>query len=500
MELSDTWRQTGPCVFSPNGALLAVSVDHRLVVRDVETLQIVQFFICKGKISLVEWASNSVTVLCALLGEGIVQAFSVRDTAWKCCITESSIVGLVNARWTPLGDHIITTSDFQIRINIWSTISSRCVQFFWPKHISQGLAFSSDGCYMALVTRHESKDTVNIVSCETWEVIRTFVPETQDLADIQWSPDSLRIAVWDSLLEFRVLVYSADGYCLFQYQAYAIGLGVRTVVWSPDGYLLAVGSSFDNSIHLLNTVTGKLTAKFEHNFQSKPQGSATIYKETEKPFTEVDFARLSLMGNLPSDDSLIRLEERNEIMRVQYEIVGTMVNNVVTERILPDKPNPKQGIGLVEWSINGRYILSRSDSMPSVLWIWDMSCLSLFALLIQRKPIRSAAWDPSSDRLALCTNSSNMYFWSKDEVCSEEASCVQLPKELSEFVVSDFQWSGDGHRVLLKSKNLVCCASLPLDEDENIEDDNIEDGDIEDENINDENIEVEDLPSVVSLE
>lgn len=65
---------------------------------------------------------------------------------------------------------------------------------------------------------------------------------TQDLADLAWSPNSTCFVVWDILLTYKLLIYSAAGHCLASFSAYQDALGIRTVQWSPDGSMIAVGS------------------------------------------------------------------------------------------------------------------------------------------------------------------------------------------------------------------------------------------------------------------
>lgn len=40
MEFTESYKQTGPCCFSPNARFLAVAVDYRLVIRDVLSLKV----------------------------------------------------------------------------------------------------------------------------------------------------------------------------------------------------------------------------------------------------------------------------------------------------------------------------------------------------------------------------------------------------------------------------------------------------------------------------
>ena len=37
----------------------------------------------------------------------------------------------------------------------------------------------------------------------------------------------------------------------------------------------------------------------------------------------------------------------------------------------PQKPNPKIGIGLMEWSADSSMLHSRADDLPNALYIWD---------------------------------------------------------------------------------------------------------------------------------
>lgn len=65
------------------------------------------------------------------------------------------------------------------------------------------------------------------------------------------------------------------------------------------------------------------------------------------------------------------------------------------------------GAGTVAWSHDGSYVLTRCDSMPSALWVWDTARLELAALLQQAHPVKCAEWDPASNRcehVAACSS------------------------------------------------------------------------------------------------
>ena len=140
--------------------------------------------------------------------------------------------------------------------------------------------------------------------------------------------------------------------------------------------------------------------------------------------------------------------------------------------------------GLLAWSADSQYFFTKNDNMPNALWVWDVVRLELLALLLQKDPIRSAAWDPIYPRIALCTGSSQLYLWTPAGAC-----CVQIP--LCEFYASELKWIPDGTALLLKDKEAFCCTFVPMlpefepdDENEDSEKERLENEDSEHENEN----------------
>ena len=42
MEFSDTWQHSGSCGFSPDGALMAIAMGEKLIIRSVASLDVSQ--------------------------------------------------------------------------------------------------------------------------------------------------------------------------------------------------------------------------------------------------------------------------------------------------------------------------------------------------------------------------------------------------------------------------------------------------------------------------
>ncbi|THG17046.1 hypothetical protein TEA_013190 [Camellia sinensis var. sinensis] len=335
MEFTESFKQTGPCCFSPNSRFLAVAVDYRLVIRDVLSLkrnrngnfenflvvkgkfedrcnkhyndsklscgcEVVQLFSCLDKISYIEWAQDSEYILCGLYKRPMIQAWSLKQPEWTCKIDEGP-AGIAYARWSPDSRHILTTSDFQLRLTVWSLVNTACIHVQWPKHASKGVSFTQDGKFAAICTRRDCKDYVNLLSCHTWEIMGVFAVDTLDLADIEWSPDDSAIVIWDSPLEYKVLIYSPDGRCLFKYQAYESGLGVKSVSWSPCGQFLAVGS-YDQMLRVLNPLTWKVFAEFIHLSTVRAPCCAAVFTEVDEPL-QLDMSELCLSDDFMQGNS-----------------------------------------------------------------------------------------------------------------------------------------------------------------------------------------------------
>lgn len=95
------------------------------------------------------WSPDSDHVLCGLYRRATVQVFSASDPEWTATISEGP-AGVVAARFAPGGQHVLLTSDFQVRLSVWSLADQSCAYLRGPKHPCAGLAFSPDGSLLAV--------------------------------------------------------------------------------------------------------------------------------------------------------------------------------------------------------------------------------------------------------------------------------------------------------------------------------------------------------------
>ena len=279
---------------------------------------------------------------------------------------------------------------------------------------------------MAVATRKECKDAVSVYGTEQWNAICSFPTATLDLAALTWSPDGASILVQDTRLRYRLLVYSPTGDLVARYQAYEHALGVRATSWSPDGSCLAVGS-FDQVVRLLNPLSWRVVTEFTHA-QPKLLPRASLSAETS-----------ALVEEAPG----------------QYTTatdLGTLTLGSV--KVDSTKLVPKVGVGLMAWSHDGNYLVTRDESMPTVLWIWDTS--GLCQLLVQLEPVRSVKWAPGATALAFGTGGGQLYFWTP----AEGVRAVELPAEGQ---CTGLQWGADGSYLCVSGKTVAFACAVGVE-------------------------------------
>jgi hypothetical protein len=115
---------------------------------------------------------------------GWIRVFSVIDQQWQAKIDEG-IVGLAACRFTPDSRHVMSWSDHQLRLTVWSLLEdtdpedgrSRSYFVRFPKYSSseRGHSFRRDGRYLAYLERSSGKDQIGIIDCKSWSLIKVHI-------------------------------------------------------------------------------------------------------------------------------------------------------------------------------------------------------------------------------------------------------------------------------------------------------------------------------------
>lgn len=443
MNFSDIFKQSGQhCTFSPDGLYLATAVQHRLVIRNLSSLQISQFQQCMDTIQYLEWSPDSKYIVCGLYKRSIVQIWSIENPDWTCKIDEGS-AGLTSIVWSPDSRHIFTIAEFHLRITIWSLISKSVSYMKYPKSCSCNLDFSPDGKYVAIAERRNSIDYISIFDCVSWQLVKHFKTNTDDLDGIKWAPKWHVICAWESCLKYKVLLYSLDGREIGSYSAYDLALGIKSISWSPTGQLLAIGS-YDEKLRILNHVTWRLVAELTHPATTQQ----LVYKEV--------CLRPQLTGDTSNIASNVRSSSRYEAFG-PHQQPSTLIPVLKPDM---DRANPRIGVGSVAFSACSNYLYTRNDNMPTAVWVWSLHKLSLMSVLLHESQVRCAVWHPSRPRLAICTGGSSIYFWTIDG-----SMVVQVPGQ-NGFNALDLKWAPDGGCLAVLSKDCMCLCYVNDEESE----------------------------------
>jgi len=442
---------------SPDGSRVASAHEHRLHVRDVQSGSLLALFSCIDAVDDVQWSCDSGYVLCALYTRGYVQAWSLADASWHCKIDEGAL-GLSHARWAPDGRHILATSDFCLRLTIWSLLD-RAVHFVrYPKYKDAAVDFAPDGRLMAIAHRRDGRDSVTVLGCEAWEAKAAFAVDTHDLVDLRWAPSQpAAFAVLDSPLQYKVLFYSAEGECLRTYAPIESGalhgcaLGAKLLSWSRTHAQLAIGS-YDERARVLGGNRWQEIADLDHPQQLRASFSPDAVAYVEQP-PHGDLVTVS-NGRSNGISAVEELPRRNSSPR-------SYVAQMLPLSVPALKPNmdisaPKLGVGLAEWSRDGRYLATRNDNMPRVLWIWDSNCFALHSVLVQHGMVRAAAWHPSRPLLAVCTGNAAVYFWTP-----QGCRVAPLPDGRN-LHLSALQWTSVGDVLVLIDREHFCLCYAEL--------------------------------------
>eukprot|EP00055_Hartaetosiga_balthica_P004984 m.13923 g.13923 ORF g.13923 m.13923 type:complete len:442 (+) comp4223_c0_seq1:26-1351(+) len=421
-----------PPLYSPCGKFLAIGLKNKLIIRTSNDLTKIREQQCKDSIEYIEWSSDSLYIITANFKRSLIEVWAIEDPDWSCRIDESA-AGLDSVRWAPDGRHVVATAEFQLRITVWSLISHRVFFFKFPKCSGRGVSFSSDGKYMAVLESKDSKDSVCIVNCKDWKIVRQFHADTTDAYDIKWSPDDHFICVWDPPLWYNVCVYNFLGEKVKIFSAYEGALGVKSIQWSPSSQLLAIGS-YDKSVRILNNMTWSQVIDLKHKVSITPSSKRIVYEEVSVSTSESAARRIQSEAT------------------TKYEVCDSTIT-LPHKKANPEKANPQLGVGWMRFSTDTQYLASRTDNSPQVLYVWHITKLRLVAVLKHIHSLADAAWNPQAPLLAICCGGSQLYFWSK-----KGTYVVKIPTPGS-FYASSIKWTPDGTTLLIAGKKGFCiCA------------------------------------------
>lgn len=119
MNFSDYIPQSGGIVkYSPSGDLVAVAKTFEVKIYETNSLRPMHSYSFIDVVSHLEWSFDSNFILIGIAKRSIAFAKSLVDSDWECKIDEG-MGGLASCRWGPSNTHIITISEFNLRMTVW---------------------------------------------------------------------------------------------------------------------------------------------------------------------------------------------------------------------------------------------------------------------------------------------------------------------------------------------------------------------------------------------
>lgn len=249
MDFTELFKQSSGQAFpSPDHRYLATAYQNRVIIRDAESLEPVLSFTATDNLTDLEWSPDGLFILACGYKSDTVYVWSVEDKHWGGRVDET-VVGLAGARWSPDSRHLLVYSSFDLRLTIWPLTGKDPAYIQSPKKLEKGLGIRRGSRFIAVAQRKDFKDTIGVYDSVRWTQLKSFPVGTLDMAGLSWSPNGHYLAAWDTMLEYRLQVFSSDGQTLTSYSAYDTGFGVKSVCWSPGSDLLAIGS-YDQKVRV----------------------------------------------------------------------------------------------------------------------------------------------------------------------------------------------------------------------------------------------------------
>lgn len=225
-----------------------------------------------------------------------------------------------------------------------------------------------------------------------YEVLRSWNLDTVDAAAISWSLDGKWLAVIESGGHgHKILFYTADGHLFKIWKGprpsgveeadIDLGAGVKTVEWSADGKYLAV-ADFSSKITLLSIPAFVETMRVEHTSTIKPMEGLQVWQEHVLTRTQA---------------LLVKEDQRSYRAVTQITCPPTTAPTPASST----QTDNNSGTALMAIDATGTLLASKTENLPTTVFIWDIASKLLRTVLIQHSPVAKLTWHPTISELLL---------------------------------------------------------------------------------------------------
>ncbi|PGH26476.1 hypothetical protein AJ80_01790 [Polytolypa hystricis UAMH7299] len=368
------------CVLNGNDLSIVSTQGYQTPIRNIilnehlaSRVRVLRWSKPPGEICMVPdvFTSDSQRLLCA--NGNHLCVWDVYDETWSANIETPDKAGFAHVDFAANHDEVIAISEFNVQVTIFSLVNGEQRVIKSPKLANaNGYAFRPITGHFALLLNVDANDTLALHQPETYEVITTVILPTVDAQGVKWSPNGAWLAVWDSAsVGTKVVVYTADGqhYRTYAGEADDPNLGIKTVEWSPDSQILALGKH-DATVELLscNTFTLITTLADPMSFGSIGR---QIYAEQSPSSTVVG----------------------EYVLAPKSAVFPYTYNNASSTR----------AVSSISFNPTGTMVAIIDQGLPHIVWLWSRKndTFQLAGALIQKSAVKQVLWCPKLPELLM---------------------------------------------------------------------------------------------------
>ncbi len=381
---------------SPDGAFIATILPSKLSIKETRSLEIIRVISLPSElaasISWFLWSTSSQRILVGSADN--LRVYSTTNAQYSATISNPSS-GTTKVTYISFGaddDEVVIFLDYGLKVCVYNLLSSKSVDISSPKFYysgvaSRGFSYRPGTSNLTLLTRSGGKDVISIHARDTLDVVRSWWPNTIDAQGLSWSADGRWLVVWESASQgHRIVVYTADGHLYRTWNGpipvseedtdISLGAGIKLFDWSKNGAHVAVGD-FGRRITLLSAPSFTESMSLLHTASVKPAQALQIWQEQ---------ISASPNGGL----------FREFVAATQAICPPTSGSSPATSTT-----EPKTGTNMMAFDTSGNLLATRTEEMPTTMWIWDVSTRILRAVLILHAPIVKAIWHRQIDEFLM---------------------------------------------------------------------------------------------------
>ena len=433
--------------YSPDGTLLAVASSIGIWIYEAQTGEELNLFM--GSVRSVLFSPDSSTIASGN-GNGTISIWDVE--------TGIVIHRLLGDRFefSPDGSTIASWGDDDT-IHIWDTETGAVIHRLSALTDVGGInrvAFSPDG---STIASWGDDDTIHIWNAETGVIIQTFSADivfSGSHSYVMLSPDGSTFVSWDDYDTYQI--WDAETGDIIRTLGHEIQYNV---MFSPDGRLLAVGSSDPFTISIWDAETGAVIHTFlGTDFELSPDGSTIATWHVEDQFggegipisiidIETGVVIQTLSGHEFSVDRGVAFSPDGTKIASGNGDGTISIGDVEAGAVIHTLSGDEISVDSVAFSRDGTKIASRSRSENNTVRLWDVETgENIYTFTGHTGEVGSVSFSPDGTKIASGSKDSTIRLW--DVSTGENITTLEHTGE-----VGSMSFSPDGTKIASGSKD-----------------------------------------------